>query len=58
MRKKAVDKERDETVVVKVNGKQARLRDLDAKKRARRLRANFYGPDLEKYLGQDTSEPG
>ena len=44
--------------VVKLNSKELKVRDVEAKKRAERLRANFYGPDLEKYLGPDAAMPG
>ena len=57
LRKKAEKKEDTESVV-KSNGKQARVKDLEAKKRAERLRASIYGPDLEKYLGSDAAQHG
>lgn len=37
--------------VVRLNAKQVRMKDLEAKKKAERLRRSFYGPDLERYLG-------
>jgi hypothetical protein len=40
-----------EVKVVKMNAKEMKLSQLEAKKRAEKLRQNFYGPDLEKYLG-------
>jgi hypothetical protein len=42
-------------VVAKSDAKQVRVRDLEARKRAERLRATFYGPDLERYLGPEPS---
>ncbi|EXJ55975.1 hypothetical protein A1O7_08906 [Cladophialophora yegresii CBS 114405] len=40
---------------VKSDAKQVRVREAEARKRAERLRANFYGPDLERYLGPEAS---
>jgi hypothetical protein len=42
---------RREDKVVKLNAKQVRIQDTQAKRRADRLRQSFYGPDLDKYLG-------
>jgi hypothetical protein len=42
-------------VVAKSDAKQVRVRALEARKRAERLRATFYGPDLERYLGPEPS---
>ncbi|ETI21535.1 hypothetical protein G647_07882 [Cladophialophora carrionii CBS 160.54] len=50
--------ETQETVApasAKSDAKQVRIRDAEARKRAERLRANFYGPDLERYLGPEPS---
>jgi hypothetical protein len=38
---------------VKLNAKELKVQYFEAKRRAERLRQNFYGPDLEKYLGPD-----
>ena len=37
--------------VVRLNAKQVRIKDREAKERAEKLRQLFYGPDLEKYIG-------
>jgi len=37
--------------IVKLNAKEVRKREDEARKRADRLRHSLYGPDLEKYLG-------
>ena len=43
-----------EDKVVKMNAKEVRIKDMEVKKRAETLRQNFYGPDLEKYLGPNS----
>jgi hypothetical protein len=45
---------RKEDKVVKLNAKQVRIQDAEAKRRADRLRQSFYGPDLDKYLGPNS----
>ncbi|KAJ9604360.1 hypothetical protein H2200_011194 [Cladophialophora chaetospira] len=42
-----------ESKVVKLNAKELKARDIEARRRAEKLRANFYGPDLEQYLRTD-----
>ncbi|KAK7906018.1 hypothetical protein LTR67_000743 [Exophiala xenobiotica] len=49
--KKKATPRRKEDKVVKLNAKQVRIQDTEAKRRADRLRQSFYGPDLDKYLG-------
>ena len=53
VRKKATLRKEDNKVV-KLNAKQVRVQDAEAKRRADRLRQSFYGPDLEKYLGPNS----
>lgn len=53
IRKKATPRKEDNKVV-KLNAKQIRVQDTEAKRRADRLRQSFYGPDLEKYLGPNS----
>ncbi|KIY04133.1 uncharacterized protein Z520_00825 [Fonsecaea multimorphosa CBS 102226] len=43
-----------EDKIVKLDAKQVRLMDGEAKKRAAKLRQLFYGRDLEKYLGPNS----
>lgn len=50
-KKTAAAKRKAEEKVMKLNAKEVRLRDKDAKMRAERLRQSFYGPELDKYLG-------
>ncbi|KIW33361.1 uncharacterized protein PV07_00218 [Cladophialophora immunda] len=45
---------KNEDKIVKLNAKQVRILDDEAKKRAEKLRQLFYGPDLEKYLGPNS----
>lgn len=40
--------------IVKLDAKQVRIKEMEAKKRAEKLRRSFYGPDLEKYLGPNS----
>jgi hypothetical protein len=40
--------------VVKLNAKQVRVKEMEAKKKAEKLRRTFYGQDLEKYLGPNS----
>ncbi len=57
-RKKKVDAKKQgkgQEKVVKLDAKELKKQDAAAKKRAEMLRANFYGPDLERYLGPNTS---
>ncbi|KAK4938807.1 hypothetical protein LTR10_020814 [Elasticomyces elasticus] len=40
--------------VIRLDAKKVRVMDMEAKKRAEKLRKSFYGPDLEKYLGPNS----
>ncbi|EXJ84299.1 hypothetical protein A1O3_04966 [Capronia epimyces CBS 606.96] len=51
--KRKVTAKKDETIV-RLNAKQVRMMDTEAKKKAERLRRSFYGPDLEQYLGPNS----
>jgi hypothetical protein len=48
----------EDKVMVRLNAKQVRKQELEAKKRAEKLRASFYGnSDVDKYLGQPDQQP-
>jgi hypothetical protein len=51
--KRKTNVEKDDKVV-RLNAKQIRIKDMEDKKRAERLRKSFYGQDLEKYLGPNS----
>ncbi|OAP62712.1 hypothetical protein AYL99_01939 [Fonsecaea erecta] len=51
--KKKHNAKKKEDKIVKLDAKQVRIMDHEAKKRAEKLRQLFYGPDLKKYLGPD-----
>ena len=53
-RKKKDVKRESKEKIVRLDARELRKRDGEARKRAAMLRANFYGPDLEKYLGPNT----
>ncbi|KIV93506.1 hypothetical protein PV10_04717 [Exophiala mesophila] len=40
--------------IVRLNAKKIRKMDIEAKKRAEKIRQSFYGPDLEEYLGPNS----
>ncbi|EXJ78627.1 hypothetical protein A1O1_09028 [Capronia coronata CBS 617.96] len=48
-KRKAATKKEEK--VVRLNAKQVRLKEMEMKKKAERLRRTFYGPSLEQYLG-------
>ncbi len=50
VRKKTIKTKKEEKVV-RLNAKEVRLKEQEAKHRAEQLRRSLYGPDLEKYLG-------
>ncbi len=52
-KKRARTAQKDDKVI-KLNAKQVRVRDLEAKKKAEKLRRTLYGPDLENYLGPNS----
>lgn len=54
IQKKKTLKVMREEKVTKLNAKEVRLREMDAKKRAEKLRQSLYGPDLERYLGPNS----
>jgi len=51
-KKKAVSQK--DVKIVKLNAKQVRLQEMEAKKRAQKLRQSFYGPNLERYLAPNS----
>ena len=51
IKKKAPIKKKEK--LIRLDAGAVRKQDLEAKKRAERLRSSFYGPDLTQYLGTD-----
>lgn len=51
-KKKAVSQKDDK--IAKLNAKQVRLQELEAKAKTQKLRQSFYGPDLSRYLGPNS----
>ncbi len=57
VKKKSSRSKAEDRAVIRLNAKEVRKRDTEAKKRAEKLRASFYGSsEVEKYLGSEDSQ--